>query len=434
MHLSMDNEQTQEGGKRRGGNALGVTLSLLLAIAAFFSGAHLNAVASTSGGQMASIFSIFARPVATVAAPEETADLTEFWHVWKLLEDRYIAASSTTEVTTEQKIYGAIEGLVSSYGDPYTVFLPPAENEAFAEDIAGNFSGIGMEVGNRDGVVSVIAPLVDTPAERAGLAAGDLIIKIDGESTEGMSIDEAVRRIRGEKGTSVTLSIFREGELEIRDITVVRDTIIIPTVKTEKKGDVFIISLYSFNAMAEAKMDEAIEEYVKSGATKMVLDLRGNPGGYLQSAVAIASYFLPTGKVVVRERHGDVLSDKLYRSQGRTLGDRAPKTLVILVDNGSASASEILAGALSEHGYATLIGVNTFGKGSVQELIDIDGGSALKVTIARWLTPNGLSISDGGLKPDYIVKRTAEQRVAGEDPQLTAALEFLSGKEIVSEE
>ncbi len=432
----MDNEFTPKGerGSRRSSSVLGVTLSLLLAIAAFFSGTHFNAIANAES-QSASIFSLFARaPQTEEVATPETADLTEFWHVWKLLEERYIAASSTTEITTEDKIYGAIQGLVSSYGDPYTVFLPPKESEAFAEDIAGNFSGIGMEVGNRDGVVSVIAPLADTPAERAGLISGDLIIKIDGESTEGMSIDEAVRRIRGEKGTPVTLSIFREGELEIRDITVVRDTIVIPTVKTEDMGDVFVISLYSFNAMAEAKMQEAIAEYVKSDATKMVLDLRGNPGGYLQSAVAIASYFLPTGKVVVRERHGDVLDDKLYRSQGRTLGERAPKTLVVLIDNGSASASEILAGALSEHGYATLIGVNTFGKGSVQELVDIDGGSSLKVTIARWLTPNGLSISDGGLKPDITVKRSAEDRLADKDPQLTAALDFLSGKEVVSEE
>jgi carboxyl-terminal processing protease len=433
----MDNEPKQEVEvvAKRGSSVLGVTLALLLAIAAFFSGTQFSNAVASAENQSASIFSIFARATTPEQAVDaESADLTEFWNVWKLLEERYIAASSTKQVTTEDKIYGAIEGLVNSYGDPYTVFLPPKESEAFAEDIAGNFSGIGMEVGNRDGVIAVIAPLVDTPAERAGLTSGDLIIKIDGESTEGMSIDEAVRRIRGEKGTSVTLSIFREGELEIRDITVVRDTIVIPTVKTEDKGDVFIISLYSFNAMAEAKMEEAINEYVKSDATKMVLDLRGNPGGYLQSAVGIASYFLPTGKIVVRERHGDVLDDKLYRSQGRTLGNRTPKTLVVLIDSGSASASEILAGALSEHGYATLIGVNSFGKGSVQELIDIDGGSALKVTIARWLTPNGLSISDGGLKPDILIKRTAEQRVAGEDPQLTAALDFMAGKEVVSEE
>jgi carboxyl-terminal processing protease len=409
-------------------------LALLLAAGAFFSGTHFNANLVAAEDNKASIFSIFSRSSEAVSASSEPADLSEFWEVWKLLDERFISASSTATVTTEEKIYGAIEGMVAAYGDPYTVFLPPEESAAFAEDISGNFSGIGMEVGNRGGVITIIAPLVDTPAERAGLMAGDLIIRIDGESTEGMSIDTAVQKIRGEKGTIVTLSIFREGELEIKDYEVMRDTITIPTVKTEDKGDSFIISLYSFNAVAEAKMQEALESYQKSKATKLVLDLRGNPGGYLQSAVSIASFFLPTGKVVVKERHGDALNDRVYRSSGHTLAKRAPEKMVILIDNGSASASEILAGALSEHGYATLIGVNSYGKGSVQQLVEMEDGSAVKVTIARWLTPNDLSISDGGLKPDYVVRRTPEQRVAGEDPQMQAALDFLAGKEIVSEE
>lgn len=412
-------------------NALGVALALLLAIGAFVSGVHVSAVAYSGEAQTASIFSLFTRATeATGVTTANRPDLAEFWEVWDLLDDRFIAASSTKVVSTEEKLYGAIEGMVRAYGDPYTVFLPPAESEAFTEDISGNFSGIGMEVGNRDGVITVIAPLVDTPAERAGLLSGDLILKIDGESTEGMAIDEAVRRIRGEKGTTVTLSVFREGDLEIKEISVVRDTITVPTVKTEQEGDVFIISLYSFNALAEEKMREALQAYVKSGATKMVLDLRGNPGGYLQSSVEIASFFLPTGKIVVRERHGEAAEDKLYRSLGRTLGDRAPTQMVVLVDGGSASAAEILAGALSEHGYATVIGTNTFGKGSVQDLLPVENGSLLKVTIARWFTPNGRSISDGGLKPDIVIERTPEDRLADIDPQRTAALDFLAGKAV----
>ncbi len=419
----------------RRSSVLGLTLALVFAIGAFFSGLHFNTGFAAAGDHnVASIFSLFTRSGEIVTPAADPVDLTEFWEVWQLLDERFIAASSTMTVTNEEKVYGAIRGMVAAYGDPYTVFLPPVESEAFAEDISGNFSGIGMEVGNRDGVIAVIAPLVDTPAERAGLMAGDLIIRIDGETTEGMSIDEAVRRIRGEKGTSVVLSIYRDGELEIRDFTVVRDTITVPTVKSELRGDTFIISLYSFNAVAEAKMKDALFEYAQSDAEKLILDLRGNPGGYLQSAVSIASFFLPTGKIVVKERHGDVLSDRVYRSSGHTLGPRAPKSMVVLIDNGSASASEILAGALSEHGYATLIGVNTFGKGSVQELVDMSDGSAVKVTVARWLTPNDLSISDGGLKPDIIIKRTPEQRLADEDPQLQAALDFLAGKQVVSEE
>jgi carboxyl-terminal processing protease len=325
----------------------------------------------------------------------------------------------------EDRIWGAIEGLVDSYDDPYTVFLPPEDAAIFEEDISGNFSGVGMEVGIRDDVVTIIAPLPGTPAEKAGLLAGDVIVRIDESSTDGMNIDEAVRLIRGERGTEVVLMIFREGESEFLEISVIRDTITIPTTKTEIRDDVFIISLYSFNAIAEAEMQAALRKFVESGKKELILDLRGNPGGFLQSAVSIASYFLPVGKVIVRESFGEGEEEQLYRSQGRVLGRFAPEEMVVLIDGGSASASEILAGALQEHGIATLIGSQTFGKGSVQELIELGDGSSLKVTIARWLTPNGVSISEGGLTPDIEVERTPQQRIDDEDPQLDAALEFL---------
>jgi carboxyl-terminal processing protease len=295
----------------------------------------------------------------------------------------------------------------------------------FGEEIAGNFSGVGMEVGMRDDMVTVIAPLPNTPAEKAGIIAGDTLIKIDGESTEGMNTDEAVRRIRGEQGTTVNLTIYREGQDEFVEISVVRDTIVIPTSKTDINGETFIIALYSFNALAEAEMQNALRSFVKSGKKNLILDLRGNPGGYLESAVSIASYFLPVGKVVVRENFGEGTEEQLYRSSGKELGDKAPKKFVVLIDGGSASASEILAGALKEHGVATLIGETTFGKGSVQELVELADGSSLKVTIARWLTPNGNSISEGGLAPDIEVKRTPLDRTENRDPQLDAALEFL---------
>jgi carboxyl-terminal processing protease len=274
-------------------------------------------------------------------------------------------------------------------------------------------------------MVTVIAPLPNTPSEKAGVIAGDTLVKIDGESTEGMSTDEAVRRIRGEQGTTVTLTIFREGKEEFLEIPIVRDTIVIPTSKTEIRDDTFIIALYSFNAIAESEMQNALRAFVKSDAKNLILDLRGNPGGYLESAVSIASYFLPLGKVVVRESFGEGIEEELYRSSGRELGTHAPEKLVVLVDGGSASASEILAGALKEHGVATLIGDTTFGKGSVQELVDLDDGSSLKVTVARWLTPNGNSISAGGLEPNITVERTPEDREALRDPQLDAALEFM---------
>lgn len=397
---------------------LGVGLAVLLATATFFSGLHIGTV----GDQRASIGALFNRS----AVADSSVDLTEFWEVWRLLEERFVSGTSTSDVSDEERVWGAIEGLVSAYDDPYTIFLPPEDASMFEEDISGNFSGVGMEVGMRNGVITVIAPLPDTPAERAGLIAGDAIVRIDDTTTEKMSIDEAVRLIRGEQGTDVTLTIYREGDEEFREFVVTRDTINIPTIETEIRDDVFVISLYSFNAIAEAKMQMALREFVSSDADKLIIDLRGNPGGFLQSAVGIASYFLPVGKPVVREHFGDTVDEHVYRSQGKELGGAAPSQMVVLVDGGSASASEILAGALSEHGVATLIGSQTFGKGSVQELIELGGGSSLKVTIARWLTPQGTSISDGGLTPDIVVERTPEDRAEGRDPQLDAALEFLN--------
>jgi len=396
---------------------LGIGLAMLLAVATFFSGLHL-------GSEMrleASLGSLF-RPETHA---DTSIDLGEFWNVWNILESKFVSSTTTGPLSNEERVRGAIGGLVDSYGDPYTVYLPPEEASAFAEEIAGNFSGVGMEVGIQDDIVTVIAPLPESPAENAGILPGDAIIKIDDVSTEGMSVDEAVRRIRGEEGTEVHLTMYREGDTEFREFSIVRETIVIPTSKIEERGGVFIISLYSFNAIAESEMQQALRAFVKSGKEKLIIDLRGNPGGYLESAVSIASYFLPLGKVVVRESFGEGLGEELYRSSGKELGARAPKKMVVLVDGGSASAAEILAGALKEHGAATLIGATTFGKGSVQELIELGDGSSLKVTIARWLTPNGNSISEGGLTPDITVEITDEDREADRDPQLEEAIKFL---------
>lgn len=427
-------EQFTPSSQRKGSSsnklALGVVLSLLIAGGAFFSGIQFGQ-GMNGNSQEASLFSLFA------AEPEPEAparpNLDEFWKVWDLLEAKFAVSSSSQAITEEERILGAIDGLVSSYDDPYTIYLPPKEAELFDENISGNFGGVGMEVGMRDKLITVISPLPDTPAERAGIVAGDVIVTIDGTSTEEMALDEAVRLIRGEKGTVVTLELYREGEVEFITVEVTRDTINIPTVKTEQVDDVFIIALYSFNAVAEAQVREALLEYIESDADALVIDVRGNPGGFLQSAVSIASYFLPAGKVVVQEQFSDRTQDDIFRSRGRQIQQFTPEDLVVLTDGGSASAAEILAGALHDHGVATLIGTDTFGKGSVQELVKLDGGSSLKVTVARWLTPNGISISDGGLTPDITISRTIEQRAAGEDPQKDAAVRFLQGEEVVSE-
>jgi len=397
---------------------LGIGLAILLAAAAFFSGLHVG-----NDMRLEANLSSF---LDGESAPDTDADLERFWEVWNLLDEKYVAGTSTDPLTSQERVDGAIQGLVKAYGDPYTVYLPPDDAERFEEDISGNFSGIGMEVGIRNDRVTVIAPLPETPAEKAGLLPGDTIVEIDGTSTEGMSIDKAVSLIRGEKGTEVVLTVVREGEEERLDIPVVRDTITIPTAETEVRDGVFIFRLFNFNARSEAETQKALREYVRSGTDKMIIDVRGNPGGFLQSAVSISSYFLPAGKVVVRESFGEGGNEQIYRSTGETLRGFAPEDVVVLVDGGSASASEILAGALREHGVATLIGSQTFGKGSVQELVELDDNSSLKVTIARWLTPKGTSISEGGLTPDIEVARTPQQFLAGEDPQLERALEYLT--------
>lgn len=396
----------------------GTLLALLFAILAFFSGISLG---TNSSGQGESIFNFFS---ADRVIPADT-NLDEFWYVWNLMDEKFAAATSTDLPTTTERIEGAINGMIRSFGDSYSVYMPPKEAESFGEDISGNFGGVGMEVGIRDNLITVIAPLPNTPAMRAGVQSGDIIVTIDEQSTERMNLNEAVERIRGERGSDVTLTLARDGELDFIEVTITRDNISIPTVETEIVEGVFIIRLFSFNATAEARMQEALREYVRSGSSQLVLDLRGNPGGFLQSAIAISSFFLPTGTTIVTEHFGDERNDRVFRSQGRTIQNFSPENMVVLIDSGSASASEIVAGALQEHGFATLIGTETFGKGSVQELIDLPGGASLKVTVARWLTPQGNSISDGGVKPDIEIIRTFEDRQAEQDPQLDAAIDYL---------
>lgn len=417
-------EQNIDVTKSKPGNKLmGVTLAILLVMAAFFSGVQVGKGELATGSLEAGLFGIF----GPSTKPDNAADLAEFWRVWNLMDEKFVATKATSTPDSLEKVRGAIAGLVDSFGDPYTVYMPPTDAEKFNEDIAGNFSGVGMEVGLRNDLVTVIAPLPDTPAENAGIRTGDVIVKIDGVSTEKMSVDQAVALIRGKEGTEVLLTVYREGQSEFMEKKITRAVINIPTLDTEVAGDVFIIKLYSFNALAESKMRAAIDEYERGKYKKLVLDLRGNPGGFLESAVAIAGYFLPPGKVVVRENFGKSKEEEVYRSQGQRTLNLNPDNFVVLIDGGSASASEILAGALSEHKAATTIGQTTFGKGSVQELVDLPGNSALKVTIARWLTPEGVSFSEGGLEPLVAVEIKNEDIEAGKDPQKEAALKWLSG-------
>ena len=352
------------------------------------------------------------------------ANLETFWRVWDLLENKY--PFEENKPPTDDKIYGAIQGLTGSYNDPHTMFLEPKEAKTFNEDVDGEFSGAGMEVGMREDMLVVIAPLKDSPAEKAGIKAGDAIVAIDEESTVGMHIDEAVQLIRGKKGTDVVLNIARESETDFIDITITRDTIIVPTLDAEIiHDDIFKISLYGFSANAARDFNKAMLDFVDSDATSMIIDVRNNPGGFLAVAIDIISFFVPQDKVVMVEDFGSEREEEEYVSKGFPTLAGKDFDVVVLVDGGSASASEILAGALSENDVATLVGEQTFGKGSVQELIHLPDKSSIKITVARWLTPKGVSIEENGLTPDHIVEYTIDDHENGRDPQLEKAIELL---------
>ena len=351
------------------------------------------------------------------------ADFSPFWKVWNNINDRYPNAG---KVTDQDRVYGAISGLVGSLNDPYSVFFNPDDTKLFESDIQGNFSGVGMEIGMKDKVLTVIAPLKDTPAYKANIKSGDKILKIDNTVTSDLSVDKAIKLIRGDIGTTVKLTILREGEQEPREVKIVRDTINIPTLDTElRKDGIFLIKLYSFSENSAELFRNALREFSTSGSDRLLLDLRGNPGGYLDAAVSISSWFLDGGKTVVTEDYGNNSKPKVYRSRGYNIFTDKLK-FVILIDGGSASASEIVAGAMQDYKKALLVGEKSYGKGSVQEVVPITSDTILKITVAKWLTPNGNSISEKGLTPDYKIPVTKKDVNNKTDPQLNKAVELLN--------
>ena len=357
-----------------------------------------------------------------------TVDFTPFWKSWNIINEKYVSTNSTTteKVDDQIRVYGAISGMVASLGDPYTVFFPPVESKSFNEEIRGTLEGVGMEVAIKEGVLTVISPLKGTPAFNAGMKTGDKIIKINDKVTDGLSNEEAITLIRGPKDTKVRLTVVRVGIKDPFEVSIVRDVINIPTVDVEIKGDVFIIRLYSFSSISPNLFRDALREFVESGKYKLVIDLRGNPGGYLEAAIDMASWFLPIGKIIVKEDFRNEKDAQIFRSKGYNIFNDKLK-MIILIDGGSASASEILAGGLHDNGLATLVGVQSFGKGSVQELVDITPTTSLKVTVAKWLTPNGISISHNGLTPDVVVAFDQKAFLKdATDTQLNKALEILS--------
>ena len=352
-----------------------------------------------------------------------TADFEPFWKAWNIINEKY---PGINKITDQERVNGAISGLMDSLNDPYSVFFNADDTKMFESEVSGSFGGIGMEVGVKDKVLTVIAPLKDTPAYKSGIKSGDKILKIDKTSTSDLSIDKAIKLIRGEQGTTVTLTIFHEGDKDSKEIKIVRDIINVPTLDTELRPDgIFTIKLYSFSANSASLFRDAMKKFVDSKSDKLLLDLRGNPGGYLDAAVSMASWFLPEGKTVVIEDYGTNAKPKTYRSQGYNIFNDKLK-FVILIDSGSASASEILAGAMQDQSRAKLVGSQSYGKGSVQEVINVTPDTILKITVAKWLTPNGTSISEKGLTPDYKVEIKQKDLDVKKDPQLDKAVELLN--------
>lgn len=352
-------------------------------------------------------------------------DFGLFWQVWDEVKTRHV----DQPVNEVELLYGAVAGLVAGTGDPYSIFLDPSTTEEFLSEINGSFEGIGIEIGIKNEKLTVISPLKGSPAEAAGLLPGDRIAAVNGMDTAFMSLNEAVQEIRGERGTTVSLTIERESEDELFDVDIVRDVIHIESVQwefVEKKGtQIAVIAITNFNSDTTAAFMEAVNDVVLKQPDAIVLDLRNNPGGFLDASIEIASQWVTDGDVVVYEEDSAGQKSPYTAEGGSPL---ASYPTLVLINGGSASASEILAGALKDHGFAEIIGTTSFGKGSVQDYQLFDDGSSLKLTVSRWLTPNEARIDGVGIYPDYEVDRTAEDFSSDRDPQLDAAELYFTNK------
>lgn len=367
-------------------------------------------------------------------------DFALFWEVWNRLFVSYI---DKTALDAQKMVWGAITGMVNALDDPYTVFLPPKDNKEFKEDLGGHFEGIGAQLGIRDGHIIVVSPLKGMPAGKAGIRAGDFILKVNDEETAGWTVPQAVTKIRGPKGTTVRLSILHEKETEPFEVTISRDTITVASVEswikpvsdiTEISGiatasalpqgtQVAYIRLSRFGDNSNDEWDKAVTDFIAKQSSMdikgLIFDLRNNPGGYLEGAVYIASEFIPTGTVVSQINSDGTKEDYPVVRKGRLLN----VPLIVLVNKGSASAAEIVAGAIRDYKRGELVGEVTYGKGSVQTPEDLPGGSGLHITTGKWLLPGGDSIHKTGVTPGVLVPMDDYNATA--DGQLQKAIELL---------
>ena len=345
-------------------------------------------------------------------------DFKIFWDAWTKLENNYVG-----EVDYEKMLYGAMKGMAESLGDPYTVFLDPDEAKEFTETIEGSFSGIGIEIGVRNNALVVISPLPGTPADKAGLRSRDQILKIDGENALDMTFDEAIKNIRGPQGTEVVLYV-RRGDEEPQEYRIKRDIIKIDNVKLEYKetenGKIAILKIVQFGQDSSSEFNKAVEDVLINQPTGIILDLRGNSGGFLNESLVIASEFFDGGTIMIEESKEDKRNLPEDSSKGRLTN----QDLIVLIDEGSASASEIVAGAIKDRNRGKVLGMKSFGKGLVQEVFELERGF-LKITVSKWLTPQGKSINNEGIEPDIKIELTEDDYNNYRDPQLEEALKII---------
>ncbi len=392
-----------------------IVVLLALSVGSFFGGLNM--------GKKGFVYSGHDFQIVNQNNQTHVVDYNLLWQTLDTLNQKYI----DKPIDQQKALYGAVAGAVASLGDPYTVFFDPQQYNDFKTQLAGSFDGIGAEVGLKDGNIVIIAPIEGAPAQKAGLQAGDVILKIDGTDTTGLTLDDAVNKIRGPKGTQVKLSIYRPSNNKQMDISITRATIAITSVKWSYKTTttgkkIAVIQVSEFGDDTVDLFRKAAAEIQGQNVSGIVIDLRDDPGGYLDDAVQLASYWLDKDQLVVSERHSDGSSVN-YTAKGGNVFKGVPT--IVLINGGSASASEILSGALHDHNDAHLVGLKSFGKGSVQELIDMPQNTALKVTVAKWYTPNGININKNGIEPDVKVDLTADDVKNNKDPQMDKALEML---------
>lgn len=401
-------------------------LYISIAVFLFGSGYKLGEYKATFGKIELGKSNIF--NAATDNKEIQNLDFGLFWDTWNKLEEKYV---DKKKIDPKKMFYGAIKGMVASLEDPYTFFLTPEENKLTKDDMGGKFEGIGAQLGMKNTRIVVIAPIKNSPAEKAGLKSGDYIIKVNGEDAKTWELPFAVSKIRGEKGTKIKLTVFRESENKEIDFDIVRDQIIVSTVELTYENvngkSVALLKLNKFGDDTNIDWTNAVDEIAKKFDEKqisgMVLDLRDNPGGYLQSAVYTAAEFIPIDKLVVKQEYIDGKFED-YKTMRNGLLQTIPIT--VLINQGSASASEILAGALRDYNRAELVGMKSFGKGSIQEALDLESGAGLHVTIAKWILPKGDWINDKGIEPAIKIENTVEignTLTRETDKQLQKALE-----------